>query len=317
MVAVAPQVADDPARATAAVPVPALNGPEDIGVFVVLLTVATPVFDESHGLFDAGVPLPVNVCVPPTQALKVPVIVGNAPTVIVIGLDVAGEPVRQGLAFDVMITLIASPLFNVVVVYVEPIAPEILLPFNCHWYVGVVPPFVGVAVNVTLVVAQIELPGFAAMLTLAGSNGFTVVVIAFEVAGELVRHGVAFDVITTRITSPFANVVVVYVELVAPAMLLPLSCHWYVGVVPPFVGVAVKVTLVVAQIGLTGFAEMLTLAGSSGFTVIVIGFDVAGEPVAQVAFDVIITVTTSPLFKALLEKVALFVPTLLLFTCHW
>ena len=83
-------------------------------------------------------------------------------------------------------------------------------------------------------------------------------------------------------------------------------------------GVAVKVTFVPAQIVLLGASDiMLTLAGSNVFTVIVTAFDVAGEPVAQVAFDVMTTVTTSPLFKALLEKVALFVPTLLLFTCHW
>ena len=58
-----------------------------------------------------------------------------------------------------------------------------------------------------------------------------------------------------------------------------------------------NVTLVPAQIVLPGLAAMLTLAGRFGFTVIVMLFDVAGEPVAQVAFDVMITFTTSPLFK--------------------
>jgi len=60
------------------------------------------------------------------------------------------------------------------------------------------------------------------------------------------------------------------------------------------VGVAVNVTLVPAQIVLPGLAAMLTLAGRFGFTVIVMLFDVAGEPVAQVAFDVITTVTIWP-----------------------
>ena len=55
-----------------------------------------------------------------------------------------------------------------------------------------------------------------------------------------------------------------------------------------------NVTLVPAQIVLPGLAAMLTLAGRFGFTVIVMLFDVAGEPVAQVAFDVITTVTIWP-----------------------
>ena len=81
---------------------------------VTLLIVATAVFDETHGFVDAGVPLPVNVEVPPTQALNVPVIVGSALTVMVIALEVAGDPVRQGLALDVITTVTTSPLFNVV-----------------------------------------------------------------------------------------------------------------------------------------------------------------------------------------------------------
>jgi len=63
-------------------------------------------------------------------------------------------------------------------------------------------------VNVTLVPAQIVLPGLAAMLTLAGRFGFTVIVMLFDVAGEPVAQ-VAFDVITTVTIWPFVNVVVV------------------------------------------------------------------------------------------------------------
>ena len=85
---------------------------------------------------------------------------------------------------------------------------------------------VGVAVNVTLVVAQIVLSAsLDAMLTLAGRFAFTVVVIGFDVAGEPVKHGVAFDVITTVTTSLFVNVLVVYVALVAPTISLPFSFH--------------------------------------------------------------------------------------------
>ena len=52
------------------------------------------------------------------------------------------------------------------------------------------------------------------------------------------------------------------------------------------VGVAVNVTLVPAQMLVPGLAEMFTLTGNEEFTVMVRAFDVAGLPVAQVAFDV-------------------------------
>ena len=64
---------------------------------------------------------------------------------------------------------------------------------------------VGVAVNVTEVPAQIAPAGTAATLTLAVNIGFTTMVIPVEVAGLPVRHGVAFEVISTVITSPLAK----------------------------------------------------------------------------------------------------------------
>ena len=64
---------------------------------------------------------------------------------------------------------------------------------------------------------------------------------------------------------------------------------------PPLVGVAVNVTLVPEHIAPAGRAEMLTLAGNSGLIVMVMAGLVAGLPVAQIAFDVICTVITSPL----------------------
>ena len=51
-----------------------------------LLTVATPVFDDVHGLAAAGVPDPVNVIVDPSQTAVGPVIVGSALTVTVTAL---------------------------------------------------------------------------------------------------------------------------------------------------------------------------------------------------------------------------------------
>ena len=74
--------------------------------------------------------------------------------------------------------------------------------------------------------------------------------------------------------------------------------HWYTGIAPPLIGVAVNFTLVPAQTGLAS-AEMVTLAGKSGLTVIVMAFDVAGEPVRQGAgLAVMTTVITSPLTGA-------------------
>jgi hypothetical protein len=64
-------------------------------------------------------------------------------------------------------------------------------------------------------------------------------------------------------------------------------------VVPPFVGVAVKVTGVPEQIAPAGTAAILTLAGGLAFTVIVIPGDVAGLPDTQDAFEVSTHVITS------------------------
>ena len=51
-------------------------------------------------------------------------------------------------------------------------------------------------------------------------------------------------------------------------------------------------------------------------TIIAMEFDVGGEPVAQLELDVMIQVTTSPLFIVKLVKVAEFVPAFTPFTCH-
>ena len=70
---------------------------------------------------------------------------------------------------------------------------------------------------------------------------------------------------------------------------------------PPFVGAAVKVTLVPAQIVLPGLAATLTDGTTVAATVIVIPVAVAVTGLAQVNDEVITTVTTSPLANALFE----------------
>ena len=69
--------------------------------------------------------------------------------------------------------------------------------------------------------------------------------------------------------------------------------HWYVGVVPPPTGVGVKVTEVPAQT-LFALGAIVTLAGTTALTTIVVVGDVAGLPEAQGALEVITTYTASP-----------------------
>jgi hypothetical protein len=78
----------------------------------------------------------------------------------------------------------------------------------------------------------------------------------------------------------------------------------------------VKVTELPVQIAPGGEADILTLTGSIGFTVIVIGLEAAGFPDTQVKDDVIITVTTSLLASVVLVNVGLLVPTFDPFICH-
>ena len=57
---------------------------------------------------------------------------------------------------------------------------------------------------------------------------------------------------------------------------VPLSFHWYAGVVPPLVGVAVNVTLVPEQIALSASLEVIATDGVTEFdTVVVMLFPLA------------------------------------------
>ena len=77
-----------------------------------------------------------------------------------------------------------------------------------------------------------------------------------------------------------------------------------------------NVTDVPVQMVVPGFAAILTLTGLFGFTVIVRAFEVAGLPVAQVAFEVSWQVTMSPAARAALVYVVLLEPTLAPFSFH-
>ena len=66
------------------------------------------------------------------------------------------------------------------------------------------PPFAGVAENVTFVPVQIVLPGLALMLTDGATVSVTAIVIKFDVAVAGLAQA-SDDVITTVTTSPFAR----------------------------------------------------------------------------------------------------------------
>ncbi len=110
------------------------------------------------------------------------------------------------------------------------------------------PPLAGVAVNVTDVFAQIDAaPLELVMLTDGVTVGVTVSVIVLLLAVVVVRQDVLL-VMVHVIASLLTRDEVEYVLLVAPDMAVPFFFHWYVGVVPPLVGVAVKVTDVPEQL---------------------------------------------------------------------
>ena len=82
------------------------------------------------------------------------------------------------------------------------------------------------------------------------------------------------------------------------------------------VGVAVNPTLVPAQTAPEGLLVMLTETGNVAFTTWVMLFEVAGDPLAQVAFEVSWQVITSLLTGTKLKLLRL-LPTLILLTFHW
>ena len=96
-----------------------------------------------------------------------------------------------------------------------------------------------------------------------GETGFTTdTVIEFDVAG-LLETPLKFEVITQETIEPFVNVEVVKVVLFDPVGLL-FTYHWYEGFVPPFVGEAVKVTSVPAQIELSESEEVTETRAALG-----------------------------------------------------
>lgn len=163
-----------------------------------------------------------------------------------------------------------------------------------------------------------EVPGHivvADALTLIAGTGAGVTVMAIpELVAETGDAHVALDVITTVTLSLLFSVVDVNVGLFVPTF-TPFTFHWYTGVEPPLVGVAVKVTEVPGQIEVCD-AAILTDGTGAGLTVIVIAVLLTEAGEAHVAFEVIVTVTWSLLLSVVDENVGLFVPTFTPFTFH-
>ena len=85
------------------------------------------------------------------------------------------------------------------------------------------PPFAGVAVNVTVVPAQIVLPGFALILTDGATVEVTTIVTPDDVA--VVGLAQASEEVNTTVTkSPLANALFEYKLLLVPT-LLPFNFH--------------------------------------------------------------------------------------------
>ena len=78
----------------------------------------------------------------------------------------------------------------------------LLLPtftlFTFHWYAGLVPPLPGVAVYVTEVPAHTELDE-AAIETLTGNSGLTIIVTTLDVAGLPVAQDI--EEVSTQVTA--------------------------------------------------------------------------------------------------------------------
>jgi uncharacterized protein YodC (DUF2158 family) len=150
-------------------------------------------------------------------------------------LEVTGfDEVHNSL--EVMITFTASLLDGLYVNIPESVPT--LTPFTCHWYDGPEPPLVGVALYVTGVPSH-SLLVEDEILTEETNNGITVMLIVLDVA-KIPEVQTSVDVIIT-FTVSLLDGLYVYVLKLMPAI-VPFTCHWYDGLAPPLVGVAVNVT---------------------------------------------------------------------------
>ncbi len=132
------------------------------------------------------------------------------------------------------------------------------------------------------------------ILTEGIKEAFTETIILPEVTETGLAHK-AFDIKVQVITSPSAIVVDEKVTPVSPLIGLPFLFHWKDGIGPPLVGVAVKTIEDPEQEGLLPLViEIPTEGVTTAFNDINIFPEVADAGLAQMSFELIVHVITSP-----------------------
>lgn len=258
----------------------------------------------------------VNVTDTPLQTVVALALIdteaGNEePTLIVIAFEVAVAGVAQA-ALLVSTQLITSLSLSVALLNEALFVPA-FKPFTFHWYDGLAPPLLAVAVNTAVLPEQMLLV-VVAILTDGVTFGTTVILILFDVA--LFGTAQADAEVTVHHTeSLFDNANVENVELLVPAF-VPFTFHWYVGLDPAFVAVAVNVVCVPLH---TVVVEVLIVMDGElfGFTVITIGNEVAVAGEAHPDELVSTTRTVSLFNSVLLLKVFVLPLWFTPFTFHW
>ena len=143
-----------------------------------------------------------------------------------------------------------------------------------------VPPFTGVAVNVTDVPEQIELPWEVTIL-IDGTTFCSTDIVILLLVSDRGEAQAELLVIMHETTSPFVIVTEVNEGLFVPTF-APLTFHWYEGPDPPPIGVAVKVVEAPEQIAELAVA-IVTDGERFALTLIAIELLVAVTGEAQVA----------------------------------
>lgn len=153
------------------------------------------------------------------------------------------------------------------------------------------------------------------MDTAGTTTGLMVIVIVPDVAVAGLAQS-ALEVITQDIICPPVRLLTVKSVLLIPAF-VPSTFHWYAGLAPPLVGVAVKVIEAPSQDGLVPAVSAMDTEGvTAGLTDIEIPPDVAVAGLTQAALEVITHETTWPFVNAFVVNVGLLVPAFTLLTFH-
>jgi hypothetical protein len=206
-------------------------------------------------------------------------------------------------ASEVTIAETTSPFVNEVELN-EALFTPCAIPLMYHSYTGVVPPPDTDDVKFTFVPAQIVFAD-AAMESAGLTGAFTVIAILLDVTVLVVAHA-SLEVNSTDTWSPEVSDEFVYTLLFEPTG-APFNNHWYTGEAPPLVALAVKVTVVPAQIVVL-LAATETVGVTTGCTVITTLFDVALVGAAHAASEVTIAETTSPFINEDILNEVLFTP---------